>query len=98
MTKDFPEYVTKKLGVDARPLILEGGDAQRHHPAWETRIKACTNQLLRTIRIPGFEYGTAWLEREMAKQGYSSSETEETVSFLVLRGILVKSENGVKMS
>jgi hypothetical protein len=98
MTKEFPEYVRKKLGIDARPLSAKeetlNGTVQRG----ETRIKACANQFLRTIRIPGFEYSNAWLEREMAKQGYSSGETEETLDFLVLRGILVKTENGVKMS
>ena len=98
MTRDFPEYVRKKLGVDARPLSAKeetlNGTVQRG----ETRIKACTNQILRTIRIPGFEYGTAWLEREMTKQGYSSGETEETLGFLVSRGILVRTEKGVKMS
>ena len=98
MTRDFPEYIRKKLGVDAHPLSAKeetlNGTVQRG----ETRIKACTNQLLRTIRIPGFEYGTAWLERQMAKQGYSSGETEETLGFLVSRGILARTEKGVKMS
>lgn len=98
MTRDFPEYIRKKLGVDAHPLSAKeetlNGTVQRG----ETRIKACANQVLRTIRIPGFEYGTAWLEREMAKQGYSSGETEETLGFLVSRGILARTEKGVKMS
>jgi Cft2 family RNA processing exonuclease len=98
MTREFPQYVTKKLGIDARSLSAKeetlNGTVQRG----VTRIKASTNQLLRTIRIPGFEYGTAWLEREMAKQGYSTGETEETLDYLLSKGILEKTEKGVKMS
>ena len=89
---------TKKLGVDTRPLSAKeetlNGTVQRG----ETRIKACTNQLLRTIRIPGFEYGTPWLEREMSKQGYTSGETEETLDYLVSKGVLAKTDKGVKMT
>lgn len=98
MTKEFPEYVRKKLNIDARALTTKeetlNGTVQRG----ESRIKACTNQMLRTIKIPGFEYSSPWLQREMVKQGYSSSETEDTLDFLVSRGILVRKNNSVKLS
>ena len=98
MTKEFPEYVRKKLNIDARALTTKeetlNGTVQRG----ESRIKACTNQMLRTIKIPGFEYSSPWLQREMVKQGYSSSETEDTLDFLVSRGILVRKDNSVKLS
>ena len=98
MTKEFPEYVRKKLGVEAHPLTSKEETLNGTIQRGENRIKACVNQVLRTIRIPGFEYGTPWLEKELAKQGYSSGEMEETIDFLVNRGILVKTEKGVKMS
>lgn len=98
MTKEFPEYVRKKLNIDARALTTKeetlNGTVQRG----ESRIKACTNQMLRTIKIPGFEYSSPWLQREMVKQGYNSSETEDTLDFLVSRGILVRKNNSVKLS
>jgi hypothetical protein len=98
MTKEFPEYVRKKLNIDARALTTKeetlNGTVQRG----ESRIKACTNQMLRTIKIPGFEYSSPWLQREMVKQGYNSSETEDTLDFLVSRGILVRKDNSVKLS
>jgi putative mRNA 3-end processing factor len=98
MTKEFPEYVRKKLNIDARSLTTKeealNGTVQRG----ESRIKACTNQMLRTIKIPGFEYSSNWLQREMVKQGYSSSETDDTLDFLVSRGVLVRKENNVKLS
>jgi len=98
MTKEFPEYVRKKLNIDAHSLTTKeetlNGTVQRG----ESRIKACTNQMLRTIKIPGFEYSSPWLQREMVKQGYSSSETEDTLDFLVSRGILVRKDNSVKLS
>ena len=98
MTKEFPEYVRKKLNIDAHSLTTKeetlNGTVQRG----ESRIKACTNQMLRTIKIPGFEYSSPWLQREMVKQGYSSSETEDTLDFLVSRGILVRKNNSVKLS
>jgi len=34
----------------------------------------------------------------MAKQGYSSAETEETLDLLVLRHVLKKTDSGVQMS
>jgi Cft2 family RNA processing exonuclease len=98
MTREFPEYVRKRLGVDASALSAKEETLNGTIQRGETRIKACTNQLLRTIRIPGFDYGTTWLEREMAKQGYSTGETEETLDYLISRGILEKTEKGVKMS
>ncbi len=98
MTKEFPEYVRKKLNIDAHSLTTKeetlNGTVQRG----ESRVKACTNQMLRTIKIPGFEYSSPWLQREMVKQGYSSSETEDTLDFLVSRGILVRKDNSVKLS
>ncbi len=98
MTKEFPVYVRKKLGIDARPLSAREESISGTVQRGEGRTKACTGQLLRTIRIPGFEYTSAWLEKEMAKQGYSSGETEDTLEYLVNRKVLARTENGVKMS
>jgi hypothetical protein len=90
--------VTKKLGIDARPLSSKEETLTGTIQRGETRVKACASQILRTIRIPGFEYSSGWLEKEMAKQGYSSAETEETLDLLVLRHVLKKTDNGVCMS
>ena len=43
------------------------------------------------------KYPTDLLE-EMAKQGYSSGETEDTLEYLIARKVLVRTERGVKMS
>lgn len=98
MTKGFADYVKKRLGIDARPLTSR--EETLSGPVYKsaTRIKACCGQLLQTIRIPGFIYTDPWLVKEMAKRGFTRSETENALQVLVERGFLIRSKPGVKLN
>ncbi len=52
---------------------------------------------MRTVRIPGFEYKSPWLVKEMAKRGFTRSETEAALRYLKERGVLTPTSNGVKL-
>jgi len=95
MTREFPDYLRKKLGLDAHHLSGKEETVNGTVQNGESRVKACIGQLIRTVRIPGFEYGSPWLVKEMSKQGFSSGETEEAIEVLVSRGILLRT--GVKV-
>ena len=76
MTRDFPNYVRKRLGIKAnqltkRPETINGPISQG-----ELRKKACADNILRTVRIPGFEYTEHWMIREMTRRGFSKEETK----------------------
>jgi hypothetical protein len=98
MTRDFHGYVQRKLGIEAHPLTSheETMSGQVHQN--ENRLKACTGQLMKTLRIPGFEYSSGWLVREMSARGFTRGETESSIDHLVRHGVLMRTEKGVKMS
>jgi hypothetical protein len=98
MTKDFPSYINKKLGIEAKPLTGQGEGSRGQIISTDNRIKACTSQLLRTIRIPGFEYTRTWLIKEMTRVGFNMSETEMALNYLVSCKVLVASENSMMLS
>jgi putative mRNA 3-end processing factor len=98
MTKDFPSYISKKLGIEAKPLTGQREGQKGQLVSTDNRIKACTSQVLRTIRIPGFEYTRTWLIKEMTRVGYNMSETEITLDYLVSCKVLVANENSVMLS
>jgi Cft2 family RNA processing exonuclease len=98
MTRDFPDYVRKRLGIKAnqltkRPETINGPISQG-----ELRKKACADNILRTVRIPGFEYTQHWMIREMARRGFSKEETKSALEYLLNNGVLEQSSNGVKLS
>lgn len=95
MTRDFHNHVRKTLGIPAAPLgsMIEtiSGPLMRN----ETRVKACSRQIIKTIRIPGFLYQEGWLIKEMGRRGFSSSETERGIRLLMDRGILKGTDEGL---
>ena len=97
MTRGFAEYVRKRLGIDARQLTgreetLMGPVSQR-----EVRMKSCVDQLIRAVRIPGFEYTSPWLVKEMAKRGFTKSETETALGHLIEVGVLESTTTGIRL-
>jgi len=98
ITKEFPSYIKTKLGIEARPLSVKAETMNGQIQNSGSRTKTCTNQLLKTIKIPGFSYSTSWLNKEMARSGFSVNETLLALDFLISRGILEKNNDGVKLT
>ena len=95
MTKDFHTHIRRTLRIPAAPLSSRietiGGPLMKN----ETRIKACSKQIIHTIRIPGFLYQQAWIGKEMSRQGFTPDETEKSITFLIDKGILKDTEAGL---
>jgi Cft2 family RNA processing exonuclease len=97
ITRGFNSYVRKRLGIDTRPLTTRQETLMGPVSRVEIRARACQEQLLGTIRIPGFEYASPWLVREMARRGFNRRETETALQRLLENGLLVPSKSGVKL-
>jgi len=97
LTRDFAGYVKKRLGIDARPLTRREETLMGPVSRSEVRMRACCDQLLRTLRIPGFVYTNPWLVREMARRGFTRSETEAALRRLIDQGLLTPAGSGVKL-
>jgi Cft2 family RNA processing exonuclease len=98
LTKGFADYVKKRLGIDARPLTSREETLMGPVSRGEMRMRACYEQLLRTVRIPGFEYTAPWLVKEMAHRGFTRSETEAALKHLVDHKLLDTTSRGVRLS
>jgi Cft2 family RNA processing exonuclease len=98
MTKGFSDYVRKKMGIDAKPLTVREETLNGPVSRGEMRMRACHERLLRTVRIPGFEYTQPWLIKEMARRGFTRGETEDAVKHLVDRKILEPTSGGVRLN
>ncbi len=97
-TKDFHNHVRKRLGIAASPLTSRIETVNGPKMSNEVRIRACSKQIVNTIKIPGFIYQPSWLVNEMTRRGFSPSETESSIGFLIERGILKNSSDGVCLS
>ena len=97
-TKDFHNHVRKTLGIAAAPLTARMETISGPKMSNEARITACSRQIVRTVRIPGFIYQPAWLVKEMSRQGFSPSETEGSIDYLIERGVLKGTPEGVRLS
>ncbi|MFA9437179.1 hypothetical protein DRO27_00985 [Candidatus Bathyarchaeota archaeon] len=97
-TKDFHNHVRKTLGIAAAPLTARIETISGPKMSNEARINACSRQIIRTIRIPGFIYQPAWLVKEMSRQGFTSNETENSIDYLIERGVLKGTPDGVKLT
>jgi len=64
----------------------------------EHRVRACSRQIVRTVRIPGFVYQPGWLVKEMSRRGFTPNETENSIDLLIEKGILRGTEGGVCLS
>ena len=98
ITKDFHEYVKKRLKIDAKPISSREESIHGTVTRKEVRMKACYDQLIRTVRIPGFEYTSPWLVKEMARKGFTRNETESALKFLVDRKILEATQSGIRIN
>jgi hypothetical protein len=96
-TKDFHNHVRKRLGIAASPLTDRVETINGPKMSNEVRIRACSKQIISTIKIPGFVYQPSWLITEMTRRGFSPSETENSIGFLIERGILVSTPDGVQL-
>jgi len=98
MTRDFADYVSRRLGIDARPLTSREETLMGTASQGETRRKACCDQLLYILRIPGFLYMTPWLVKEMARRGFGRSETEAALQHLIELELLAQDEQGFRLA
>ncbi len=97
MTKDFHNHVRKRLGIAASPLTTRIETINGPKMSNEVRIRACSKQIINTIKIPGFIYQPSWLTSEMTRRGFSPSETESSLEYLIERGILKNTPEGVQL-
>ena len=97
-TKDFHSHVRKRLGIAASPLTQRVETISGPKMSNEARINACSKQILRILRIPGFIYQPSWLAKELTRQGYTQAEAENSIEYLVERGVLKSSKEGVKLT
>ena len=98
MTKGFPDYVRKRLKIDARPLTSREETMMGTVSHGAARMKACVEQLTRAIRIPGFEYTSPWLVKEMSRRGFTRSETEAALKHLIDRSVVEQTPTGVSLA
>lgn len=98
MTKGFADYVRTRLKIDASQLTSREETVMGPVSRGEMRMKACYEQLMRTVRIPGFEYTSPWLVKEMARRGFTRSETEAALQHLVEREVLQSTPSGVTLN
>ena len=96
-TKDFHEHIRKRLGITASPLTKRIETVDGPRMSNEIRIKACSKLIINTVKIPGFIYQPSWLITEMNRRGFTPSETENSIDFLIERGVLKSSDDGVQL-
>lgn len=97
ITRNFHNIIQKRLKINAKPLTNIEDTIHGSFTRQDIRMKACYNHIMRTLRIPGFEYTSPWLIKEMAKKGFTSGETEIALSYLLERNILESTSSGVRL-
>jgi hypothetical protein len=97
LTKNFHNHIRKRLGIAANPLTNRIETIIGPKISNEVRIKACSKQIINTVKIPGFVYQPSWLKTEMSRRGFTPSETENSLNYLIERGILKNSTDGVSL-
>jgi Cft2 family RNA processing exonuclease len=96
-TKNFHNHIRKRLGIAASPLTNRIETIIGPKMSNEVRIRACSKQIINTIKIPGFIYQPSWLIKEMSRRGFTPSETENSINYLIEREILKNSIDGVSL-
>jgi Cft2 family RNA processing exonuclease len=96
-TKNFHNHIRKRLGIAASPLTNRLETINGPIMSNKVRIRACSKHIINTIKIPGFVYQPRWLTTEMSRRGFTQSETETSINFLIERGILKNSTEGVSL-
>jgi len=97
-TKDFHKHVRKRLSIPAAPLSTWVETINGPKMSNEARIRACSKQIIKTVKIPGFIYQPSWLVKEMKRRGFTPNEAELSINYLIERGVLKNSSNGVCLS
>lgn len=97
-TKNFHQQVQQTLGIKATQLSARYETANGALYENSHRINACSNYLIRAIRIPGFLYSKNWLIKEMNRKGFSEKEVKDSLNYLIEQGILefIKEEFRIK--
>ena len=97
-TKDFHTHVRRRLGIAASPLTSRIETISGPKMSNEARVNACSKQILRIMRIPGFLYQPSWVTKELTRQGYTPAEAESSIEYLKDRNILKVSKEGVSLT
>jgi putative mRNA 3-end processing factor len=97
ITKDFHKHIKKTLGIPSSPLTSTAQTITGPRISNEARIRICSKHIVRSIRIPGFLYQRTWLEKEMGRQGFTREETENSINYLIERGILNETIDGISL-
>jgi len=98
ITRDFHKIIQKRLKINAKPLTNSEETIHGTIVRQDIRMKAGYNHILRIMRIPGFEYTSPWLIKEMAKKGFTRGETGAALQHLVERKILETTLSGVRLN
>jgi putative mRNA 3-end processing factor len=94
MTRNFPEYVRKKMGIDAKQLTSRYETISG--PVYEdaSRVRFCSSHIVRMVKIPGFVYNQNWLVKELGRRGFSKKEVQNSLESLIHQDILKVSDDG----
>ena len=98
ITKDFHKHVKKTLGIPSSPLTTTIQTISGPKLTNEARYRACSEHLIRIVKIPGFIYQQNWLIKEMRRQGFTQDETEKAISFLLEKEVLKSSYDGISLN
>jgi len=98
ITQDFHKHVRRTLRIPAAPLSSKIETVRGPLMNNEARVKACSRQIIRTIRIPGFIYQQSWLIKEMGRRGFTPLETENSIKYLKEKTVLKETDEGLILS
>jgi len=88
----FASYVEKKLGVKARPLSSREEEIGSQSSGEWRRSETCFREVMKVVRVPGFEYKSEWIVGQVGRKGFSRGEVEKVLSLLTRKGVLRFSE------
>lgn len=97
-TKDFHTHVRRRLGIATSPLTSRIETISGPKMSNEARVQACSKQILRIMRIPGFLYQVSWITKELTRQSYTPAEVEGSIEYLKDRSILKKTKDGISLT
>ncbi|MBD3205959.1 hypothetical protein GF319_06405 [Candidatus Bathyarchaeota archaeon] len=95
ITQDFHKHVKRTLRIPAAPLSSKIETIRGPLMNNEAKVRACSRQIVRTIRIPGFLYQQSWLVKEMGRRGFTPLETENSIQYLKEKGVLKETVEGL---
>ena len=85
----FAQMIVKRLGIQARQLVTEPFRKKPHAVRLdENRLSAFRDVLMNFIQTPGFTYEKRDLMAVGLREGFRSTEIEETLLRLTKDGVL----------